>query len=171
MGVPFSSYRTPNSTLQDDDSILRGGAFAFVSSSTNGDRDAPFDLRRDADIALGEQVEQAGYSWFGQSLATVSSANKTTLLLVGAPGARNGNGTTVGRVHAFVVGAGTGRAPKQLFTVTGDEQLAEFGFSLAADKRGELLAISPPASGAKGGGLRSGEVRITNVSEILAAAS
>ena len=42
LGVPFSSYRSPNSTLRDDDSILRGGAFAFFSSSTNGDRGALF---------------------------------------------------------------------------------------------------------------------------------
>ena len=73
------------------------------------------------------------YSWFGQAFVVLSAAPPSTevpLLLVGALGARDANGTT-GRVYAFAMGAGAARTPPVLFTVTGDEALAEFGRAAA----------------------------------------
>ena len=73
--------------------------------------------------------------WFGQALAVGRAGAHKSVLLVGAPGYRDPtlvNITTVGRLYAYdTATAGSGKTPAALFSVTGEEPLAEFGAALA----------------------------------------
>jgi hypothetical protein len=66
-----------------------------------------------------------------------------------------------------VAAAASAAAVTPLFSITGEEPLAEFGASLATS--GEWCAVGSPAAGAKdNASLRAGEVRLLNLTLALA---
>jgi glycosylphosphatidylinositol phospholipase D len=163
VGCPQSSaYPSGNDPNQY---IHRGTVMGFLSKPT------PSKAVPDARAAADLVIDGGGnYDWLGQGVAITQVESNTTgvsrLLLLGAPGYRNKENGTVGRVYAHQISAANATASASssatqartlqseiLFTITGTEHAAEFGWSLGMSEAGKddssaaLLAVAAPAAG------------------------
>ena len=100
-----------------------------------------------ADNADWQAVGAAGYDWFGYAIGFVDRGAGGRWLLVGAPGADNGEDQAVGKLYGYDFAGGLPDTPD--FTLTGEAQFDKAGSAMAAghfagDER-DLLAVAAPS--------------------------
>ncbi|KAJ1975811.1 hypothetical protein H4R35_002975 [Dimargaris xerosporica] len=147
VGAPFYEVRAAN--MENPQISQAGAVFAFHSrsfASANGQASkSPVTITEPNGMWLSDSPSP--YEWFGRSVR-FESVNNQRMLLVGAPGYKEGDNSMAGKVYGFNLDEGTNKTHHLAFSVLGSDKFQQLGNTISVgqvlgDGKNYLVASAP----------------------------